>query len=105
MADNSKTILREDLKIKGNVFEKENIQINAEIDGNVKAENLKLEEKGKINGNIYSSVSELEGTVSGDIKSSKVHISGTGDIEGTIKQKTLSIDEGAKLKVKTETSK
>ena len=105
MVDNSKTILQEDLKIKGNVFEKENIQINAEIDGNVKAENLKLEEKGKINGNIYSSVSELEGTVSGDIKSSKVHISGTGDIEGTIKQKTLSIDEGAKLKIKTETSK
>ncbi len=84
MADNQKTILREDLKIKGNVFEKENIQIN---------------------GNIYSSVSELEGTVNGDIKSSKVHISGTGDIEGTIKQKTLSIDEGAKLKIKTETSK
>jgi cytoskeletal protein CcmA (bactofilin family) len=50
-------------------------------------------------------VSELEGTVSGNIKSSKVHISGTGDIEGTIKQKTLSIDEGAKLKIKTETSK
>ena len=105
MADNQKTILQEDLKIKGNVFEKENIQINGEIDGNVKAENLKLEEKGKINGNIYSSVSELEGTVNGDIKSSKVHISGTGDIEGTIKQKTLSIDEGAKLKIKTETSK
>ena len=61
--------------------------------------------KGKINGNIYSSVSELEGTVNGDIKSPKVHISGTGDIEGTIKQKTLSIDEGAKLKIKTETSK
>ena len=53
MADNKKTILREDLKIKGNVFEKENIQINAEIDGDVKAENLKLEEKGKINVNIY----------------------------------------------------
>ncbi len=105
MADNSKTILREDLKIKGNVFEKENIQINAEIDGNVKAENLKLEEKGKINGNIYSSVSELEGTVIGDIKSSKVYISSTGNIDGTIEQKTLSIDEGAKLKIRTETLK
>ena len=30
MADNQKTILQEDLKIKGNVFEKENIQINGE---------------------------------------------------------------------------
>ena len=105
MADNQKTILQEDLKIKGNVFEKENIQINGEISGDVKAENLKLEEKGKISGNIYSSVSELEGTVNGDIKSSKVHISSTGDISGTIKQKTLIIDEGAKLKIKTETSK
>ena len=105
MTDNQKTILREDLKLNGNIFEKEDLLINGEVDGNVKAENFKLEEKGKINGNIYSSVSELEGTVNGDIKSSKVHISGTGDIEGTIKQKTLSIDEGAKLKIKTETSK
>ena len=105
MTDNQKTIVRGDLKIKGNIFEKEDIQINAKINGNVKAENLKLEEKGKIHGNIYSSVSELEGIVKGDIESSKVHISSTGDIEGTIKQKILSIDEGAKLKIKTETSK
>ena len=105
MTDNQKTIVRGDLKIKGNIFEKEDLQINGEIDGNVKAENLRLEDKGKINGNINSSVSELEGTVKGDIESSKVHISGTGDIEGTIKQKILSIDEGAKLKIKTETSK
>jgi len=105
MADNQKTIVRDDLKIKGNIFEKEDLQINGEINGNVKAENLRLEDKGKINGNINSSVSELEGTVKGDIESSKVHISSTGDIEGTIKQKILSIDEGAKLKIKTETSK
>ena len=105
MADNQKTIVRDDLKIKGNIFEKEDLQVNGEIDGNVKAENLRLEDKGKINGNIYSSVSELEGTVKGDIESSKVHISSTGDIEGTIKQKILSIDEGAKLKIKTETLK
>ena len=105
MTDNQKTIVRIDLKIKGNIFEKEDLQVNGEIDGNVKTENLRLEDKGKINGNINSSVSELEGTVKGDIESSKVHISSTGDIEGTIKQKILSIDEGAKLKIKTETLK
>ena len=104
MTDNQKTIVRGDLKIKGNIFEKEDLQVNGEIEGNVKAENLRLEDKGKINGNINSSVSELEGTVKGDIESSKVHISSTGNIEGTIKQKTLSIDEGAKLKIRTQTS-
>ena len=102
---NSKTILKENIKIKGNIFEKEDIHINGEVEGDVKAENLKLEEKGKIAGNINSSVSVLEGTVIGDIKSSKVYISSTGNIDGTIKQKTLSIDEGAKLKIRTETSK
>ena len=105
MADNQKTILLEDLKIKGNIFEKEDLQINGDVKGDVKAENLKLEEKGKIDGNINSSVSVLDGTVIGDIKSSKVYISSTGNIDGTIEQKTLSIDEGAKLKIRAETLK
>mgnify|MGYP006229901219 FL=1 len=102
---NSKTILKENIKIKGNIFEKEDLQINGDLEGDVKAENLKLEEKGKIVGNINSSVSVLDGTVIGDIKSTKVYITSTGTIDGTIKQKTLSIDEGAKLKIRTETSK
>ena len=104
MAQNSKTIIQEDVNIKGNVFEKEDIDVNGEIAGDIKAENLTVLDKAKIIGNVKSSKSTIGGYVKGDIDSSKVHISKSGDVEGTIKQKTLSIEEGAKLKIKTETT-
>ena len=105
MTDNTKTILREDLRIKGDVFEKEDIEIYGKIEGNVKAERIELEEKGVIKGNLNSNHASLDGVVIGDINSEKVNILKSAEIEGSIKQKSLSIEEGAKLKIKTETSK
>ena len=105
MADNTKSIIEEDVSIEGNVFEKESIQINGKIKGNIKAENIELESKGKITGNINSTSTSLAGKITGDIDSDKVNILNTADVEGIIKQKTLSIDEGAKLRIRTETSK
>ena len=105
MADNTKSIIEEDVSIEGNVFEKENVQINGKIKGNIKAENIELESKGEITGNINSTSTSLAGKITGDIESDKVNILNTADVEGIIKQKTLSIDEGAKLKIRTETSK
>ena len=54
MADNSKTILQKDLNIDGNIFEKETIEINSKIKGNIKAEHVEREEQGIINGTINS---------------------------------------------------
>ena len=66
---------------------------------------MEIEEQGIINGNINSTNSVLSGNINGDVDSEKVHISSTATVEGNIKQKTLSIDEGAKLKINTQTSK
>ena len=105
MAKNSKTIIQEDVKILGNIFEKEDISVNGEITGNVRSENIEILEKGKITGNVVSVDTLIGGCVKGDIESDKVHISKSGNVDGVIKQKTLSIEEGAKLKIRTETSK
>ena len=40
-----------------------------------------------------------------NINSEKIKIKGTADIEGVLNQKTLTIEEGAVLKIKTETHK
>ena len=105
MGDNTKTIIQEDIIIDGNIFEKEDILINGKINGNLKAENIEIDSKAKIDGDINSKETILSGNLKGNIESDKVHISSTAVIEGSIKQKTLSIDEGAKLKIKTETLK
>ena len=51
-----------------------------------------------------SSEVRLDGTLEGNIESNKVYIKKNANITGTIKQKTLSVEEGAKLNIKTETS-
>ena len=40
MAANSKTILKKDIKVEGNLFEKEDIELDGEIKGNIRAENF-----------------------------------------------------------------
>ena len=47
----------------------------------------------------------IGGKVKGDINSDRVHIKKTADVDGTIKQKTLSIEEGSLLTIKTEIKK
>ena len=105
MTDNTKTVLQKDLEIEGNIYEKEAIEINSKIIGNIKAETVEIEEKGLIKGNINSNSLVLSGTINGNVDSEKVHISSTAKVEGNIKQKILSIDEGAKLKINTQTGK
>ena len=41
----------------------------------------------------------------GNINSDTIKIKKSADIEGVLNQKTLSIEEGAQLKIKTETYK
>ena len=105
MSNNSKTIIQDDISIKGNIFEKEDLLINGKLEGNLKGENIEVETKANIDGNINSKDLMLSGKIKGEIESNKIHISSTADVEGVIKQKILSIDEGAKLKIRTETSK
>ena len=103
MANISKTIIKSDVKIKGDIFEKEDILIDGNIEGNINANKIEVNNNGKIKGNIKSSSSNINGILKGNMDSEKVHISKSGDVEGNIKQKILSIEEGAKLKIKTET--
>ena len=58
-----------------------------------------------ITGNITSKNASLGGLVKGNVNSDQINIKKTANIEGVLNQKTLSIEEGAVLKVKTETYK
>tara|TARA_B100000959_G_C14547716_1_gene446310 strand:- start:164 stop:487 length:324 start_codon:yes stop_codon:yes gene_type:complete len=99
----NKSFLRKDTRIKGNLIEKEGVVVDGEIQGNITAEEVELFENSKVKGNIKSKLSEIGGNLKGDIDSDKVHIKKTADITGSISQKTISIEEGANLKIRTET--
>ena len=105
MTENKTSILLSDVSVEGNVVEKDKIILDAKISGNIKAEEIITHSKSNVIGNIKSKVASLGGKLKGNINSDQITIKKTANIEGVLNQKTLSIHEGAQLKIKTETYK
>jgi|TARA_B100001971_G_C17874053_1_gene374715 cytoskeletal protein CcmA (bactofilin family) len=105
MAEEKISILLSDVSIEGDVVEKDKIIIDAKINGDIKAGKIETHLNSNIKGNIKSKFASLGGKLKGNISSDRIDIKKTADVEGVLNQKTLSIEEGAQLKIKTETNK
>ena len=105
MTENKTSILLSDVSVEGDVVEKDKIILDAKVSGNIKAEEIITHSKSNVIGNIKSKVASLGGKLKGNVNSDQITIKKTANIEGELHQKTLSIHEGAQLKIKTETYK
>ena len=105
MAEDKTSILLSDVSVEGDLVEKDKIILDAKITGDIKAGDIETHSNSSINGNITSKNASLGGKVKGNVNSDKINIKKTADIDGVLSQKTLSIEEGATLKIKTETYK
>ena len=105
MVNKTKSVLVSDVKIKGNITEKESIIVDGEVEGNINAEIVETFENSFVKGDIKSKETVIGGKLKGNIDSDSVHIKKTADVDGAIKQKTLSIEEGSLLTIKTEIKK
>ena len=105
MTENKTSILLSDISIEGNLVEKDKIILDAKVSGNIKAEEVITHSKSNVIGNIKSKIASLGGKLKGNVNSDQITIKKTANIEGELHQKTLSIHEGAQLKIKTETYK
>tara|TARA_B100000315_G_C14443027_1_gene525564 strand:+ start:126 stop:443 length:318 start_codon:yes stop_codon:yes gene_type:complete len=105
MIDHKTSILLSDVSVEGEVIEKDKIIVDAKINGDIKAEEIITHSKSNIKGNIESKIASLGGKLQGNVSSDQINIKKTANVEGVLNQKTLSIQEGARLKIKTETYK
>ena len=105
MAEDKISILLSDVSIEGDIVEKDRIIIDAKVTGDIKSDEIEANSNSVITGNITSKNAALGGKLKGNVNSDKIKIKKTGEIEGVLSQKTLAIEEGAKLKIKTETIK
>ena len=103
MTDNKTTILLSDVSIEGDVVEKDKIILDAKVSGDIKATEIETHSNSNIKGNINAQDTSLGGKLQGNVNSDKIKIKKTAEIEGVLNQKVLSIEEGASLKIKTET--
>ena len=105
MAEEKTSILLSDVSIEGDLVEKDKIILDAKISGDIKADEIETHLNSNVKGNISSKTANLGGKLRGNVNSDKINIKSTAEIEGVLNQKTLSIEEGASLKIKTETYK
>ena len=105
MSENKTSILLSDVSIEGDLVEKDKIIVDAKISGDIKAEEVITHSRSNVIGNIKSKIASLGGKLKGNVNSDQITIKKTADIDGVLNQKTLSVQEGARLKIKTETYK
>lgn len=105
MTEEKTSILLSDVSIEGDLIEKEKIIVDAKVVGDIKSSEIITHQNSNIKGNINSKETVLGGKVNGVVDSDTIKIKKTGNIDGVLNQKTLSIEEGATLKIKAETHK
>ena len=105
MSEDKVSTLLSDVSVEGDIVEKDKIIIDAKINGDVKSEDVVTYSNSNIKGNIKSKIASLGGKINGNINADQIRIKKTPDIDGVLNQKTLSIEEGATLKIKTQTYK
>ena len=105
MAEDKTSILLSDVSIQGDLIEKEKIVLDAKVTGDITADEVVTHEGCNITGNIKAKNILVGGKLKGNLNSDKIRLSKTADVEGVLSQKSLSIEDGATLKIKSETYK
>ena len=105
MANDKISILLSDVSVQGDLIEKEKVILDAKVTGDITAEEVVTHDKSNINGNIKAKKLSVGGKIKGNLSSDKIKLTRSADVDGVLNQKTLSIEDGATLKIKTETYK
>jgi cytoskeletal protein CcmA (bactofilin family) len=89
------SVISKSLKIKGQLESSEDIQIDGDIEGDVRGVNVKIGQHAKVKGTVYGDEVELAGTVEGRIESKKTILTGTARMTGDILHQDIRIESGA----------
>jgi len=92
---NMASVISKALKITGELESTEDIQIDGQIEGDVRGVGVKIGQNAKVKGTVYGDDVELAGTVEGKIEAKKVLISGTARMTGDIWHQDIKVESGA----------
>lgn len=97
METNVDTIIGANVTLKGNLYNKGSIQINGNVEGEIKSDdNIIIGEGARIKGPVVASRIEISGEIKGLVEATeKLEINSTGIVIGDINAKSLIIKEGA----------
>ena len=89
------SVLSSDLHIKGNLKTTGDIQIEGQIEGDIRAHLLTIGEGATIKGELVADDVVINGRIVGRVRGLKVRLTSTARVEGDIIHKTIAIESGA----------
>jgi cytoskeletal protein CcmA (bactofilin family) len=89
------SVISKALKITGELESTEDIQIDGQIEGDVRGVGVKIGQNAKVKGTVYGDEVELAGTIEGRIESKKVILAGTAHMTGDVWHQEIRIESGA----------
>jgi cytoskeletal protein CcmA (bactofilin family) len=91
----SASVISKALKITGQLESTEDIAIEGEVDGDVRAVTVKVGANAKVKGTVYGDEVEPSGTVDGKIEAKKVVLARTAHMSGDVIHQDIRIESGA----------
>ena len=98
------SIIGEDLTIKGNVTSKGEVQVDGEIEGEIRCGSLLLGDKALVRGGVAAEDVVVRGRIIGSITGLRVTLQGQCHVEGDIFHQSLAIEQGAYFEGKCRNS-
>ena len=89
------SVISKALKITGELESTEDIQIDGQIEGDVRGVGVKIGQNAKVKGTVYGDEVELAGTIEGRIESKKVILAGTARMTGDVWHQEIKVESGA----------
>jgi cytoskeletal protein CcmA (bactofilin family) len=91
----SVSVISKALKITGQLESTEDIRIDGEVDGDVRAAAVTVGSNARVKGTVYGDTVELAGTVDGKIEAKKVVLMSTARMSGDVVHQDIKIESGA----------
>jgi cytoskeletal protein CcmA (bactofilin family) len=89
------SVISKALKITGQLESTEDIRIDGEVEGDVRAVSVTVGSGAKVKGTVYGNAVELSGTIDGKIEAEKVVLTSTAHMTGDVIHRDLRIESGA----------
>ena len=98
------SIIGEDLTIRGNITSKGEIQVDGEIEGDIRCGSLLLGDKSKVTGGVEAEDVVVRGQIVGSIRGLRITLQAQSHVEGDIFHQSLAIEQGAYFEGKSRRS-
>jgi cytoskeletal protein CcmA (bactofilin family) len=98
------SIIGEDLTIRGNVTSKASLQVDGEIEGDIRCSSLLLGDKCHVTGSVAAEDVVVCGHIVGSVRGLRITLQAQSHVEGDIFHQSLAIEQGAYFEGKSHRS-